>query len=62
MESDWLIVFDRILPTTVRLGSRSQYMVGPHHQGAIVPGTTAGNRSEWEMVDVTKEVEALLRR
>ncbi|GAB1317804.1 hypothetical protein MFIFM68171_08014 [Madurella fahalii] len=61
IRSNWPIPFDRILPTTVQVGPRNQYMVGQHFPGDIVPGTTAGNRSEWEMFDITAMVEELLR-
>ena len=59
--SDFPALFERILPTTVQVGPRNQYMVGQYFPGQIVPGTTAGNRSEWPMFDVTAQVESLLR-
>ncbi|KAK4041121.1 hypothetical protein C8A01DRAFT_15112 [Parachaetomium inaequale] len=51
---------ERIVPSTVQVGPRRQYMVGQYFPGEIVPGTMAGNRSDFPMFDITEEIEGLL--
>ncbi|EFQ27717.1 hypothetical protein CGRA01v4_02877 [Colletotrichum graminicola] len=45
--------------TTVQIGG-SVYAVSEWFTDAIVPGTLAGNRTEWPLVDITAKVDALL--
>ncbi|KAK3357810.1 hypothetical protein B0T25DRAFT_451192 [Lasiosphaeria hispida] len=53
--------FERIVPSTIQIGPRRQYMIGQYFPGTIVPGTTAGNRTDFPMFDITEQVEAMLK-
>ncbi len=46
-------------PAAVQIGD-SLFMVIEYFSDAVVAGTTAGNRTRFPMVDITKEVSALL--
>jgi len=51
---------DAIVPAAVQIGPERLYMVELYFAGQIVPGTNAGNRTRYPMVDITEQVEALL--
>jgi hypothetical protein len=48
-----------IVPAAVQIG-QSQYMIPEWDDLDIVPGTTAGNRTDFPMLDITAQIEALL--
>lgn len=60
VRSEFPKLFERIISTTVQLGRDKQYMVGQFFPGQIVPGTGAGNHSDFPMFDITERVAALL--
>lgn len=60
--SDFGLANARDLPATVQIGDRKLFMIGEYFPGEFVPGTTAGNRSDFSMFDITAQVEALLAK
>lgn len=48
-----------IIPATVQIG-QSQYMMTEWDDTDIVPGTTAGNRTDFPMIDLTAQIDAWL--
>lgn len=60
IRSDFPIFFQTIIPSSIQIGPDKQYMIGQYFPGAIVPGTTAGNRTDFPMFDITAQVEELL--
>ncbi|GAB1319920.1 hypothetical protein MFIFM68171_10130 [Madurella fahalii] len=61
VRSDFPRELERIVPSSVQIGPKRQYLVGQYFPGETVPGTMAGNRSEFPMFDITAEIETLLR-
>ena len=57
--SDFPAFFQRIIPSTTQIGERI-FAVGQWFPGSLVPGTKGGNQSDFELFDITTEVEALL--
>ncbi|KAK8065094.1 hypothetical protein PG997_011841 [Apiospora hydei] len=45
---------------TVSLGGGNVFAVTEYFGDAKVPGSRAGNRSQWPLIDITADVEALL--
>lgn len=62
IRSDFPKELERLLLTTVQVDPRRQFMVGQYFPGDIVPGTMAGNRSDFPLFDITDEIDGLLRR
>ncbi|KAK3386484.1 hypothetical protein B0H63DRAFT_411587 [Podospora didyma] len=58
--SDFPAFFQRIISSTVQIGSERQFMIGQKFPGSIVPGTKGGNQSDFPFFDITAQVEALL--
>ena len=50
------------VPAVVQVGSNSLFMVIEFFADAVVPGMTAGNRSHFPMIDITREVAMLLEQ
>jgi len=57
--SDFPVFFESIIPATFEIGE-SLFMIGEYFPGQRVPGTKAGNRTDFPMFDITDQVAALL--
>jgi hypothetical protein len=61
IESDFAIANAQDLPATFQIG-QNLFMIGEYFPGTFVPGTTAGNRSDFPFFDITAQVEGLLAK